>query len=170
MLISLVVAMSRQGVIGKNGQLPWTLPRDLKRFREVTWGKPIVMGRKTHESIGRPLPGRTNLILTHQADFRAEGCRIVHSPSEAVNTATAIGATELMVIGGRQVYEAFLPGCRTIHLTLVEGTFDGDTFFPVDLLASPDWEVAHEENWPAYARNPFDATYRILHRHVHTAT
>lgn len=164
MRISLVVAMSRQTVIGKDGQLPWHLPRDLKRFREVTWGKPIVMGRKTHESIGRPLPGRPNLILTRQADFTAQGCRIVHSPSEAVDAASALGATELMVIGGRQVYEAFLPACRAVHLTLVEGVFDGDTLFPVDLLASPDWEVDFEEPWPADARNPFDATYSILRR------
>jgi dihydrofolate reductase len=170
MLISLVVAMSRQGVIGKDGQLPWHLPRDLKRFREVTWGKPIVMGRKTHQSIGRPLPGRSNLILTHQADYTAEGCRIVHSVSEAIDVATALAATELMVIGGRQVYDAFLPTCRAIHLTLVEGTFDGDTFFPIDLLASPDWAAVREEAWPADARNPFDATYRVLHRRGRAAT
>jgi len=170
MRISLVVAMSRQRVIGKDGRLPWHLPRDLKRFREVTWGKPVVMGRKTHESIGRPLPGRPNLILTRQVDFTAEGCQVVHSPDEALEAASALGATELTVIGGRQVYEAFLPICRSIHLTLVEGTFDGDTVFPIDPLASPDWEVAFEEAWPADARNPFDATYRILNRCDRTAT
>jgi dihydrofolate reductase len=170
MLISLVVAMSRQGVIGKDGKLPWHLPRDLKRFREVTWGKPIVMGRKTHESIGRPLPGRTNLVLTHRPDFTAEGCQVVHTPDEALEAASALGATELMIVGGRRVYEAFLPICRTVHLTLVEGAFDGDAFFPIDILASPEWEVVREEAWPADARNPFDATYFVLCRRGRAST
>ncbi len=164
MHISIVVAASRRGVSGEYGKLPWSLPRDLKRFREITWGKPIVMGRKTHESIGRPLPGRPNLILTHQADYRAEGCLIVHSADEALHLATELGHSDLMVIGGRQVYESFLPLCRTIHLTLVEGEFDGDAFFPIDSLDSPDWELVHEEAWPADPRNPFDANYRILNR------
>lgn len=170
MRITIVVAMSRQGVIGKDGKLPWRLPRDLKRFREVTWGKPIVMGRKTHESIGRPLPGRSNLVLTHQTDYTAEGCRIVHSPDEAVEIAASLNAPELMIIGGRQVYQAFLPLCRTVHLTLVEGAFDGDAFFSTDLLNSPDWEIVLEEAWPADERSQFDATYRILVRRDRAAT
>ena len=162
--ITIVVAMSRQGIIGNEGKLPWSLPRDLKRFREITWGKPIVMGRKTHESIGRPLPGRPNLILTRQADYNAVGCLVVHDTDEAICRAEELGSDELTVIGGRQVYEAFLPLCETVHLTLVEGDFEGDTVLPIDFPSSKSWEIVREESWAADARNPVDATYFVLAR------
>ena len=170
MLISMVVAMSRNGVIGKDGALPWSLPRDLKRFRELTWGKPIVMGRKTHESLGRPLPGRPNLILTRQTDFKADGCLVVHTVDEALKTAASLDPNHLVVIGGRSVYEAFLPLCGMVHLTVVEGEFKGDTEFPVNFLDSPDWKVVWHEDWPADARNAYDANYFVLSRRNHTAT
>lgn len=164
MKVSFVVAMSRAGVIGREGGLPWRLPRDLKHFRKLTWGKPIIMGRKTHESIGRPLPGRTNIVLTHQSDYRAEGCRVVGSVAEALHQARSTGADEAMVIGGAGVYRAFLSRCDAIHLTLVEGDFEGDVSFPVDPLDSPDWRITHEERWPADEANPHDARYLVLQR------
>jgi dihydrofolate reductase len=160
--LALIVAMSRDGLIGREGALPWKLPRDLKHFRRLTWGKPIIMGRRTHEAIGRPLPGRTNIVLTRQADVRAEGCLIARDRTHALALAEATGSPEAFIIGGSQVYEAFLPLEPTIHLTLVEGQFEGDVFFPVSVLGSPRWEVIHEERWPADARNPHDATYLVL--------
>ena len=92
------------------------------------------MGRKTHESLGRPLPGRTNIILTRQQDYSAEGCLVARRPNEALELASATGAAEAMIIGGSEIYRAFLPRCGTIHLTLVEGSFEGDIFFPENPL------------------------------------
>jgi dihydrofolate reductase len=162
--VELVVAMSRDGLIGRAGTLLWHLPRDLRHFRRLTWGKPIIMGRKTHQSMGRPLPGRTNIVLTHQEPFHAEGCLVAHSRDQALQLAAATGASEAMIIGGRAVYQAFLPLCRTIHLTLVEGTFEGDTFFPANVLESPDWQAVEQERWPADEQNPFNAAYLLLTR------
>jgi dihydrofolate reductase len=162
MRLGLVVAMSRDGLIGRAGGLPWKLPRDLKHFRQLTWGKPIIMGRKTHESLGRPLPGRVNIVLTSQPEFRAAGCLIAHDADEALALAAATGSSEAMVIGGRAVYETFLPHCETIHLTLVEGEFEGNVYFPMRPLGSPEWGVARSEEWPADERNPHRATYIVL--------
>ncbi|MDR3618854.1 MAG: dihydrofolate reductase [Paludisphaera borealis] len=162
--VSFVVAMSRDRVIGRRGELPWRLPRDLKHFRELTWGKPIVMGRKTHESLGRPLPGRTNIILTHRPGFAAPGCVVVGSIDEALDQARATDADEVMIVGGGEVYRDVLPLCSKVHLTLVEGDFEGDTFFPVDLLGSADWRTVREERWEADERNPYDARYLVLTR------
>jgi dihydrofolate reductase len=160
--LALIVAMSRDGLIGRDGALPWRLPRDLKHFRRLTWGKPIIMGRKTHEALGRLLPGRTNIVLTRQTDILASGCLAAHDRAQALALAEATGSQEAFIIGGSQVYEAFLPLRPTIHLTLVEGTFTGDVFFPAAVLDSPDWEVLHEERWPADAENPHDASYLVL--------
>jgi dihydrofolate reductase len=162
--VSFVVAMAQDRVIGRGGELPWRLPRDLKHFRAITWGKPIVMGRKTHESLGRPLPGRTNIILTRRPGFEAPGCVVVGSIGEALDHARATGGDELMVVGGGEVYRDFLPTCSKVHLTLVEGDFQGDTFFPVDLLGSSDWRTVHEEVWEADEKNPHDSRYLVLKR------
>jgi len=162
--VSFVVAMSLDRIIGRDGELPWRLPRDLKHFRELTWGKPIVMGRKTHESLGRPLPGRTNIILSRRPGFHAEGCLVAGSVDEALGQARATAADEAMVVGGGEVYRAFLPSCSRIYLTLVEGDFEGDTRFPFDVLHSPEWEVVREERWDADERNPHDARYLVLER------
>jgi dihydrofolate reductase len=127
MKISLVVAMGKNRVIGLEGALPWHLSADLKRFRQITMGKPIIMGRKTHESIGRPLPGRKNIVLTGDPNYRAEGCVVVHSPAEALREAEG---DEAMVIGGSAVYREFLPKADRLYLTLIHREFPGDTFFP----------------------------------------
>lgn len=164
MKCSLVVAMSGDGLIGREGGLPWRLPRDLKHFKTLTWGKPIVMGRKTHESLGRPLPGRTNIVLTRQADYQAEGCRLARDRDEALGLARGTGADEAMIIGGSEVFQAFLPLATTIYLTLVEGRFAGDVFFPTPIADAPGWRTVHEESWPADVKNPHDAVYRVLER------
>ncbi len=162
MNLALVVAMSHDGLIGREGALPWRLPRDLKHFRKLTWGKPIIMGRKTHEALGRPLPGRINIVLTRRLDYQAEGCMVAHDRAEALTLAESTGAAEAMIVGGSEVYREFLPLHPTIHLTLVEGQFEGDVFFPAPILNSPGWKVIHEEHWPADATNAQDARYLVM--------
>jgi dihydrofolate reductase len=160
-IVSFIAAMGTNGVIGQDGQLPWVLPADLKRFRAITWGKPIIMGRKTQESLGRPLPGRTNIILTRQPDFHATRCRVAHSSDEALDIARAEEAEEAVVIGGSEIFEAFRSYCQKIYLTVVEGNFEGDAFFPVSLLESADWDIVQEESCPADERNRFSSRFMV---------
>ena len=164
MIVSAIAAIGQNGVIGHEGTLPWHLPDDLKRFRAITWGKPIIMGRRTFESLGRALPGRTNIVLTRRPDYRADGCTVADSPAEALSVAASGGATEAIVIGGSEVFRQFMPWCHKVYLTIVEGEFEGDTLFPVTLLSPPDWEVIHEERCPADGRNQFSTRYRVLKR------
>ncbi len=161
MIVSAIAAVGKGGVIGREGKLPWSLPADLKRFRAITWGKPIIMGRKTHDSLGRALPGRTNIILTRREDYRAMDCLVAHTPDEALALAESGGADEAVVIGGSDVFEALMPRCEKIYLTRVEGNFEGDAFFPVTMLDSPEWVIVHEELCPADGRNPFTSQYQI---------
>jgi len=128
MKLSLIVAMSSNRVIGVDNRLPWHFSADLRRFKRITLGKPILMGRHTHESIGRPLPGRDNIVLTRDRDYAAPGCTVVHSLEAALEAAAA--APELMVIGGSTLYEQLLPKADRLYLTLIEREFPGDTLFP----------------------------------------
>ncbi len=156
MKLSLIVAMSNNRVIGADNGMPWHLSADLKRFKSLTWGKPILMGRKTHESIGRPLPGRKNIVLTRDPEYRAEGCAIAHSLAEAL--ALAGKAEELMVIGGSSLYEPLLPEADRLYLTLIEREFKGDTFFPS--FAMGEWRIVEGET---VDDDPtVDFTYRFL--------
>lgn len=158
--ITLVVAMDDSGVIGRGGGLPWRLPNDLKFFKRITMGKPILMGRRTHESIGRPLPGRDNLVLTRDPTYAAEGCRVVHDLDEAL--AAAEGAGELMVIGGAEVYKRCLPLADRIWLTRVHGRFEGDTHMPA--LDPADWHETWRETHPADDKNPYPHSFVLLER------
>ena len=160
MMISIIVAASENGVIGVQGELPWRLSDDLRRFKQLTMGKPIVMGRKTWDSIGRPLPGRQNIVITRQADFDARGCDVVRSREAAV--AAAQGAPELMIIGGSQVYELFLPDAARVYLTRVHAQIKGDAHFPV--LDAAEWELVDEERHPADERNEYDFSFRRFER------
>jgi dihydrofolate reductase len=168
MLLSLILAMSREGVIGRQGKLPWHLPRDLKRFRQLTWGKPIIMGRKTLESIGRPLPGRCNIVLTHQPDYRAEGVLLAHSAEEAISLASRelnrTGGEEAFVIGGEQVFARFQDLCRRAYVTVVEGALAGETVFPCRPPGPPEWQLVHEEACPADEKNPYPHRFSIYKR------
>jgi dihydrofolate reductase len=163
-IVSAIAAIAENGVIGREGRLPWHLPDDLKRFRAITWGRPIIMGRRTFDSLGRALPGRTNIILTRNADYRAEGGAVVASPADALSLAAASGAEEAIVIGGADVFRQLWPWCDKLYLTTVLGDIEGDTFFPPVGLGPPDWDVVHEESRPADSRNPFDTMYRVLMR------
>lgn len=128
MIISLIAAVAENGVIGRKGALPWHIPSDLKRFNAVTRGHTVIMGRKTFESIGRPLPGRRNIVLTRQQDYQAEGCEIVHDLDSAF--AACAGEAEVFIGGGGEVYAATIPLADRIYLTRVKAAVEGDTFFP----------------------------------------
>lgn len=131
MKISLVVAMSENRVIGVDNHLPWHIPEDLKRFKKITSGHPIIMGRKTYESIGRPLPNRTNIIISRNKDFRAEGTITCHSLEEAIKWASqASGNDEIFIIGGGEIFKQALPIADRIYLTTVHWPYEGDAFFP----------------------------------------
>lgn len=131
MKISLVVAMSENRVIGVENRLPWNIPEDLKRFKKITSGHPILMGRKTFESIGRPLPNRTNIVITRNKDYRAEGVATCFSLTDALAWAQkAPGAEEVFIIGGGEIFREALPLAHRIYLTEVKWPFDGDAFFP----------------------------------------
>ena len=148
MRISVVVAVAENGVIGVRGTLPWRLPSDLKRFRQLTMGKPIIMGRKTYESIGRPLPGRDNIVITSAETFAPEGVFIVRSIDAALrlgaSRAKDRGVDEIAVIGGSEVFKEILAQADRIYFTRVHASPQGDTYFP-DLVRS-DWrEVARQE-------------------------
>lgn len=140
--ISLVVAASRNGVVGKDGQMPWYIPSELQRFKSLTMGKPIIMGRKTWDSLPRrPLPGRHNIVLTRDAAFAAEGATIVNSKAAAL--AAAGDAAEVAVIGGGAVFDLFLPDADLIYFTEVDIIVDGDTHFPA--LVDSEWTEAGSE-------------------------
>ncbi len=159
-MISLIVAVSTNNVIGADGDLPWRLSDDLKRFKVVTMGKPIVMGRKTYESIGRPLPGRQNIVITRRNNFTADGCDVVQSTAAAVEVAG--GADEVMVIGGSQIYAAFLPLAERIYLTRVHTEVDGDAFFPP--IDEAEWRESAGESYEADDSNDYACTVTTLSR------
>ncbi|MFD1358728.1 dihydrofolate reductase [Fictibacillus halophilus] len=139
-MISFVVAMDDNRAIGKNNDLPWYLPNDLKHFKKTTMGKPIVMGRKTYESIGKPLPGRENIVVTRDKSYKAEGTTIVHS----VNEVLQMNAEEICVIGGSEIFKQFLPVADRLYITEIHYTFDADTYFPE--LSADEWkEVSRTE-------------------------
>ena len=150
----LIAALDRCNAIGKEGALPWHLPADLNRFKALTMGKPMLMGRRTAESLGRALPGRANLVLTRRGRAPFEGMRAVASVEEAARIADADGAGDLCVIGGGEVYAACLPGATRMHLTHVDTVVPGaDAFFPAFDPAS--WRVVARQTHPADARHAF---------------
>lgn len=128
MTLSIIAAMSKNKVIGKDNQLPWHLSEDLKRFKQITMGHPVIMGRKTFESLGRPLPGRENIILTRDPHFQAEGIRLIHGMNELNEFQN--DKKEYFVIGGAEVYAQTLPLVRKLYLTIIQDVFEGDSFFP----------------------------------------
>ncbi len=160
MRISIIVAMAENRVIGNQNRLPWHLPADLQHFKRTTMGKPILMGRKTWESLGRALPGRTNIVITRNSDYVADGGVVVHSMQEALRAAG--DAEEVMIIGGAECYRQALPQADTLYLTLVEGEFAGDALFPE--LAAAEWREVASESHEADDRNPHAYRFVTLRR------
>jgi len=159
-MISLIVAASSNNVIGVHGVLPWHLSDDLKRFKTITMGKPVIMGRKTFESIGRALPGRQNIVISTQANYPADGCEVVASAAAAI--AAARGADEIMVIGGGQIYRQFLPLAERIYLTRVQVELDGDAYFPE--LEEREWRISERLIGDNDERNPYRFEFVTLNR------
>ncbi len=144
MTVSIIVAMAENRVIGLKNQLPWHLSADLKRFKQITMGFPIIMGRKTYESIGRPLPGRQNILISRNPSFKAEGCQVFHDLDDAIQMAVS-AYEQVFVIGGATLYAEALKWASRIYLTQVHAQIDGDTFFPE--FASLDWSETHRETF-----------------------
>lgn len=166
MRLCLIAAVAENGVVGKNNALPWHLPADLKYFKRKTLGKPIVMGRKTFESIGRPLPGRTNIVVSRNKSYAPEGVEVVDSLESSLLLAADIAATDgqedLMVIGGAAIYAAALPLAECLYITEVHGEVAGDAYFP-----EVDWrewrEVSRQRN-PAPEPGGYDFSFVVFHR------
>ena len=158
--IALIVAVAENGVIGVRGQLPWHLPADLRRFKQLTMGHTLVMGRLTYESIGRPLPGRTSIVITGDPTRAYDGCLVAHSWDDAIRLAPA--DRDLFVIGGRQVFAAALPSADMLHWTQVHAAVEGDVFFPP--LDWQDWELRLDERHEADERHAYAYSFRDYQR------
>lgn len=159
MTLSLIVAMTRNRVIGKDNRMPWHLPADLAWFRQQTTGKPVIMGRKTFESIGRPLPKRTNIVLS-RTPYRHEGA--IWQPDFQSAVDFVQDSPEILLIGGGQLFSQYLPAADKLYLTEIQTELDGDTFFPAIHL--PDWHTEFDTYRPADDDNPYDCRFLILRR------
>ncbi len=158
--ISLIVAMDRNNLIGDKNRLPWHLPADLKYFKAITMGKPIIMGRKTFESIGKPLPGRENIIITRNQDYQNDEVHIVHSLAKAIELAKTFTDTEVMIIGGAQIFEQGLTIASRIYLTQIDEQFAGDTYFP--RLDSSSWRTISDEKHAPDEKNKYAYRFIVL--------
>lgn len=166
MRIALIWAMAENRVIGRDNKLPWYLPNDLKYFKRVTTGKPVIMGRKTYESIGRPLPNRSNIVISRQAGYQAAGCQVVSTLDEALELAEAqldiSGGEEVIVMGGAEIYALALPRADRLYVTLVHAEVAGDAYFPaIDLAA---WQEQGREDYAAEGPNPYDYSFVVYDR------
>ncbi len=173
--IALIVACAQNGVIGRNNKLPWHLPNDLQYFKSVTLGKPIIMGRKTYESIGRPLPGRTNIVVSGSwvvdQDMETLGIKLAKDLDQALIIAEGValidGVAEIMIIGGAQLYAQVMSICQRIYLTEVHADVEGDSFFNL-----PDkenvWREVSRENFTASGANPYDYSFCVLEKQPST--
>lgn len=159
-LLSIIVAAAENDVIGQDNRLPWRLPDDLRRFKSLSMGKPVIMGRRTFDSIGRPLPGRTNIVVSGQAGLELEGCIVAPSVDAAI--AAAGCASEAIIAGGAQIYRQTLPRVGTIHLTRVHVCVDGDVRFPA--LAADEWREVQCEHHPADEVHPHAFSFITLER------
>lgn len=160
MKISIIVAMDCNRLIGRDNRIPWHLSADMKHFKQLTMGKPIVMGRKTHESIGKPLAGRTNIVVSGNPGYSAPGCIVVQSLSAAIDAAD--DADEIMVIGGARLYELAMPLAHRIYLTQVQASFAGDTWFP--LIAWDAWQEKQRDTYKADENNPHPYAFVLLEK------
>lgn len=160
MQLSIIVAMDRNRVIGNNDSLPWHISADLKNFKKITMGKPIVMGRKTHESIGRPLPGRENIIITRDETYQAEGCTVLNSIDEIFEHCKDV--EEVMITGGSEIYKHTLNQVTRLYLTEVHAEVEGDTFFPE--FNRSEWNEISREVFKADEKNDFDYSFILLER------
>ncbi|MES2004196.1 MAG: dihydrofolate reductase [Bacteroidota bacterium] len=159
MIVSLVVAASTNHVIGKNNQLLWALPNDMKFFKNITWAMPVLMGRKTFESLGKPLPGRLNVVITRQTDRKPEGVIVVSSLADAIKAAGMAHYKEAMVIGGGEIYRQAIEIADKIYITRVDAVLEGDTFFPV--IDPQKWSLISTQSFAADARHAYSYHFQL---------
>lgn len=165
MKIAMIAAMAKNRVIGKDNQMPWHLPADLRHFKQVTMGKPVIMGRKTYESIGKALPGRLNIVITRNASYDLQDAVVVSSVDAArdVVKAQQPSATEIMIIGGGKVYEQLLDEADKLYLTFIDLDVEGDTQFP-DYQAKGSWQEVESVSHRLDDKNPYNYTFTTLER------
>jgi dihydrofolate reductase len=160
-MISFIVAMDERKAIGKNNNLPWHLPEDLKFFKRITMGHPIAMGRKTHESIGRPLPGRENIVITRNPDFQSEGCTVFHSVADFVAYCRQ-SEEEIFVIGGAEIFKETFESADRLYITHIYHGFAGDTFFPE--FEETKWELKSRTKGIKDEKNPYEYEFCLYER------
>ena len=162
MILSLLVAASENNVIGRDNQLPWHLPNDLKYFKNLTWGMPILMGRKTFDSIGKPLPGRKSIVITRNTDWQQEQVVVVHSIDGAIEKARQDDVKEVFVIGGAEIFHTSFEKASRIYLTRVHAEIEGDVFFPE--IPVHDWKLISAKRCEADEKNAFAHTFQVWER------
>jgi dihydrofolate reductase len=159
LILSLLIAADEGNVIGKDNKLPWHLPNDLRYFRNLTWGMPILMGRKTFDSIGKPLPGRKSIVITRNKEWKHEGVEAVHSVEQAISKAKDLGVKEIFVIGGAEIFRTALEKANRIYLTRIHHHFEGDAFFPE--LPKEHWKLQMERSCAADEKNAWAHTFQV---------
>ncbi len=162
MLISFIVAASSNHVIGKNNQLLWSLPNDMKFFKNTTWAMPVLMGRKTFESLGKPLPGRLNIVITRQHGWQPAGATMVHSLQEAITVAEKADYKEAFIIGGGEIFTEAMPVADKIYLTRVDAELEGDAFFPV--IDTKEWKMESETDFPSDEKHVYAYHFQVWKR------
>ncbi len=162
MIVSLITAVSENGVIGLDGAVPWHLPAELKLFKRITMGHYLILGRKTYESIGRPLPGRKMVVLSRQTNFNAQGCQVVSSLEQGLEIARADGETEVFIGGGAVIYAQALPLANRIYLSRVHKVLSGDTFFPA--FDQHAWQIVERHHYPIVPGQEHAFTFEVLER------
>jgi dihydrofolate reductase len=159
MLISLVVAATENNVIGKNNKLLWHLPNDLRFFKNTTWAMPVIMGRKTFESLGKPLTGRTNIVITRQSGWQADGVKVVRDLAEGLHEASHTDAKEAFVIGGGEIFKQTIPLANKIYITRIHANLEGDTFFPA--ISEDEWKLVSNLDFKADHRHAYAYSFQI---------
>lgn len=162
MIISFVVAAASNNSIGINGQMPWHLPSDLKHFKNITWGMPVIMGRKTFQSLGKPLPGRMNIVISRQEGWHPEGAVVVKNFDDALLISKESDTKEAMVIGGGEIFRLAFEKAKRIYLTRVLTEAEGDTFFPV--LNPKEWRLTGKDDHEADDKNKYDYSFQVWER------
>ena len=161
-LISFIVAADENNLIGKNNQLPWHLPSDMKYFKNQTWGMTVIMGRKSLDSLGKPLQGRTNIVVTRNKEWKHEGVQVAHSLDEAVEIAKKTGAKEIFIIGGAQIFKEAMPIVDRIYLTRIHHKFEGDAYFPE--ISASEWSMVKNRFCDVDEKNKYPHSFQVWER------
>jgi len=161
-MISFIVAAAENNVIGKDNQLPWHLPSDMKYFKNQTWGMTVIMGRKSLESLGKPLQGRKNIVVTRNKDWKQEGTEVAHSINQAIDLAKETGVNEIFIIGGAEIFKEAMPVANRIYLTRIHHHFDGDAYFPE--VSDAEWTLVQSRFCDADEKNQYPHTFQVWER------